>query len=424
MNLLFCLFFYVLFVQSLIKEFQAIHDFLLIEIFSDEWPDMKIEVAENQLIMGEIAQESTQYLSMYYKLKIGVQYKLDIFVLPDSNVTIQEVPQRNCPNNCSNQGICQNLQCHCQSMAAGYKMLIYKCRDRCQFEVAQLYNMTQYSANLKPHQTQIIGVFYQQSQMIDDQNQTRNFQIQSSSSINSQIFLLYPFQSAYSNMVDSKLIYEGQLKSTPQEIDYSSKFQRYHIEASYFTFLLVLKNMNSQKQDVVLKYQLLDNDQKFQDFILVAILSVISFIILLIIIYVVRRRCQFQQQSKIKENQEEDFSDNIAIQFMPIVNPVKDQVCVICLDPLDDRLCRQTPCKHIMHDNCLKQWIQKQLSCPMCRETFNDVEYIPRVFKSRNQTSNTLILSHQGQSIVQSERNSVRSMIITRTRQSRLAVFQ
>ncbi|CAD8172433.1 unnamed protein product [Paramecium octaurelia] len=415
MNLLFCLFFYVLFVQSLIKEFKASQNFLLIEIFSDEWPDMKIEVVENLVIMGEIAQESTQYLSMYYKLKIGVQYKLDIFVLPDNNVTIQEVPQRDCPNNCSNQGICQNLQCQCQSMAAG---------DRCEFEVAQLYNRTQYSVNLKSHQTLIVAVFYYQSEMIDDQNQTRNFQIQSSSSINSQIFLLYPFQSPQSNMVDSKLIYEGQLTSIPQEIDYSSKFQRYHIEASYFTFLLVLKNKNSENSDVVLKYQLLDNDQKFQDFILVAILSVISFIILLIIIYIVRRRCQYLSQSKIKENQEEDFSDNIPIQLMPIVNPVKDQDCVICLDPLDDRLCRQTPCKHIMHDNCLKQWIQKQLSCPMCRETFNDVEYIPRVFKSRNQTSNTLILSHQGQSIVQSERNSVRSMIITRTRQSRLAVFQ
>ncbi|CAD8177386.1 unnamed protein product [Paramecium pentaurelia] len=160
MKMLLCLFLYAIFINCLIKEFQASQNYLFIEIFSDEWLDMKIEVAENQVIMSQIAQESTQYLSMYYKLKIGLQYKLDIFLFPESNVTIQELSYKNCPNNCSNQGICQNLQCHCQTMAAG---------DRCQFEVVQLYNRTQYSESLKPHQTLIIAVFYQQSQLIDDQ---------------------------------------------------------------------------------------------------------------------------------------------------------------------------------------------------------------------------------------------------------------
>ncbi|CAK80928.1 unnamed protein product (macronuclear) [Paramecium tetraurelia] len=414
MKVLCCFFFWISFVNSLIKEFQASQNYLLIEIFSEDWIDMKIEVAENSVIMNEIAQQNTQYLNMYYKLKIGSDYRLDIFVMPDSNFTISEAPFRSCPNNCSNKGDCQNLQCRCQVMAAG---------DRCQYEVVQLYNRSQYSESLKSHQTLIIAIFYQQDQLIDDQDQTRNLQIESSSSVDSHIYLLQPFQYPATNLIDEKQIYEGQLTSTPEEIDYSSKFEKYRIQASYYSFVLVLKNMSSQKQDVVLKYQLLDNEQKFQDFILVAILSVISFIILLIIIYIVRRRCQYLSQSQAKENQEEQ-SDNIVIQLMPIVNPVKDQDCVICLDPLDNRLCRQTPCKHVMHDNCLKQWIQKQLTCPMCRETLNDVEHVPRAFKSRNQTSNTFILSHQGQSIVQSDRNSVRSMIITRTRQSRLAVFQ
>ncbi|CAD8084699.1 unnamed protein product [Paramecium sonneborni] len=411
---LFCLFLYALFVNSLLKEFQASQSYLLIEIFSDDWLNMKIEIAENQVIMSEIAQDSTQYLYMYYKLKIGQQYKLDIFTLPDSNVTITEVPSRTCPTNCSNNGDCQNMQCHCQVMSTG---------DRCQFQVVQLYNRTQYSESLKSQQTLIIAAFYLQAQLLDDQDLTRNLQIQSSFSIDSKIYLLQPFEYPSSKLIEDKLIYDGQLSSTPAEINYSSKFEKYHIQASYYSFIIVLKNTNSQKQDMVLKYELLDNDQKFQDFILVAILSVISFIILLIIIYIVRRRCQYLSQTKFKENQE-DQSDNIVIQLMPIVNPVKDQDCVICLDPLDNRQCRQTPCKHIMHDNCLKQWIQKQLTCPVCRDTLNDVEYIPRTFKSRNQTSNTFILSHQGQTVVQSDRNSVRSMIITRTRQSRLAVFQ
>ena len=34
-------------IKGLMYEFEAITNFLLIEVFSDEWPDMKIEVADN-----------------------------------------------------------------------------------------------------------------------------------------------------------------------------------------------------------------------------------------------------------------------------------------------------------------------------------------------------------------------------------------
>lgn len=55
MNMLFCLFLYAILINCLIKEFQASQNYLLIEIFSDEWLDMKIEVAEKSVIMSEIA---------------------------------------------------------------------------------------------------------------------------------------------------------------------------------------------------------------------------------------------------------------------------------------------------------------------------------------------------------------------------------
>lgn len=34
-------------IKAIMYEFDAITNFLLIELFSEEWPDMKIEVAEN-----------------------------------------------------------------------------------------------------------------------------------------------------------------------------------------------------------------------------------------------------------------------------------------------------------------------------------------------------------------------------------------
>lgn len=32
------------------------------------------------------------------------------------------------------------------------------------------------------------------------------------------------------------------------------------------------------------------------------------------------------------------------------------------------------PCGHFLHDECLKPWVERANSCPICRQTFNTVE--------------------------------------------------
>ena len=37
------------------------------------------------------------------------------------------------------------------------------------------------------------------------------------------------------------------------------------------------------------------------------------------------------------------------------------------------------PCGHILHNNCLKPWVERANSCPICRRSFNVVELSDRI---------------------------------------------
>jgi hypothetical protein len=37
------------------------------------------------------------------------------------------------------------------------------------------------------------------------------------------------------------------------------------------------------------------------------------------------------------------------------------------------------PCGHNLHDECLKPWVERANSCPICRQNFNTVELLTQV---------------------------------------------
>ncbi|KAF9666780.1 hypothetical protein SADUNF_Sadunf16G0264200 [Salix dunnii] len=45
--------------------------------------------------------------------------------------------------------------------------------------------------------------------------------------------------------------------------------------------------------------------------------------------------------------------------------------CVICLDDFQkgEDCCVLSSCKHVFHSGCLKQWLDKNQSCPLCRNS-------------------------------------------------------
>ena len=39
-----------------------------------------------------------------------------------------------------------------------------------------------------------------------------------------------------------------------------------------------------------------------------------------------------------------------------------------------DMIAHLLPCGHNLHDECLKPWVERANSCPICRQNFNQVE--------------------------------------------------
>ena len=42
--------------------------------------------------------------------------------------------------------------------------------------------------------------------------------------------------------------------------------------------------------------------------------------------------------------------------------------CAVCLmEMMADELAVQLPCRHLFHEDCVRQWLKKQHTCPCCR---------------------------------------------------------
>ncbi|KAF3924822.1 hypothetical protein ABW21_db0202831 [Orbilia brochopaga] len=46
------------------------------------------------------------------------------------------------------------------------------------------------------------------------------------------------------------------------------------------------------------------------------------------------------------------------------------------LDDLPEFLLARLPCSHVLHNSCLKPWVERANSCPICRKAFNVVELV------------------------------------------------
>jgi hypothetical protein len=58
-----------------------------------------------------------------------------------------------------------------------------------------------------------------------------------------------------------------------------------------------------------------------------------------------------------------------------------DQATRVAAEPTkeDETVAHLLPCGHNLHNECLKPWVERANSCPICRASFNLVEISARV---------------------------------------------
>lgn len=49
------------------------------------------------------------------------------------------------------------------------------------------------------------------------------------------------------------------------------------------------------------------------------------------------------------------------------------------IDTQQGKIAHLLPCGHDLHDDCLKPWVERANSCPICRQRFNVVELMEKV---------------------------------------------
>ncbi|CAD8080713.1 unnamed protein product [Paramecium sonneborni] len=397
-------------VQCILYQFNATNQYLLVQNEVEQWTQMKIQIYEHNVKQSEAIDNYEKYLQIYQNLTIGQYYELEIVIIPEANFKIQQRNQKDCPKQCSNNGDCINANCMCYESFCG---------SRCQFEIKSYYNIQQYNIELDQFETQYFKLQYQQSDLINEQGQTKKLIVSTNNTIDIQVYLVLPYQSTLTSIQNEYILYNKSLNEITS-IDFSSFYQPFSSSSIIYTFFFIFQNYNTSKQRYLITFELKNQEITFQDFILVTILSVVAFIILLIVIFIVRRRCQYIQISRLKYSDHQQPKIDIVGQ-LPIISPAKDQECIICLDLLEKYQCRFTSCKHIFHDQCLNEWLQIQQTCPLCRENLFEEEAI-KTMKIRNLSSSSLVAGQF--SIIQSERQPIQQMILSRSMSNRLAAFQ
>ncbi|CAD8176419.1 unnamed protein product [Paramecium octaurelia] len=292
------------------------------------------------------------------------------------NITVTATYDKLCPNNCTNQGSCQDGKCLCNKNYIG---------NDCHQQATYIVQNKEIFLNLEN------TVKYAYVDLEESENQTMSLIVQTNSSEGVDLYIMktrvlyipaledlnrkYYDQLVEGNEVSSLYPIEFELKDRN---DISTQIQK--------RVRFIFKQKSLREQHIQISLDLIN--QRTQNTIstttvIIIVASIAGIIMFLSVSFAVGRYFRnkkikdtlaalaiIRQMQQEKKYSAKSFDDEILEQLPQIQNDqIKNtDVCPICLDLYINKPdLRSTKCRHLFHRECILSWIYINKNCPTCR---------------------------------------------------------
>ena len=165
------------------------------------------------------------------------------------------------------------------------------------------------------------------------------------------------------------------------------------------TQIQILINFNKNNEDTIIESLIIsietDNPSEKMRIIYIVIIVIISLlvlaIILLIVVYFLLKRKMIRERERARLEEEEKKEKNKKLINNFLNEELKSQLfndkinlndcdmCTICCENfvINESVVSVTPCLHVFHSDCIKKWINEQITEPLCPNCqFSFLEYM------------------------------------------------
>ena len=82
-------------------------------------------------------------------------------------------------------------------------------------------------------------------------------------------------------------------------------------------------------------------------------------------------------QESLEYYKTQERKPNITLNIQPVVwkDEFKDKMCAICKSEFEKKeVIIELACKHLLHDECISEWVKYKSECPVCRSVIDTTD--------------------------------------------------
>ncbi|CAD8075244.1 unnamed protein product [Paramecium sonneborni] len=292
------------------------------------------------------------------------------------NITVTGTNYKMCPNNCSNQGICQDGKCLCNKYYIGND-----CHQ----------NATYIEQNKEIFLSLENTIKYAYVDLEQSQNQSMSLIVKTNSSEGVDIYImktriLYIPVLEDLNRKYYDLLVEGNEVAQNYPIEFELQDKNDSSTQVQKRIRFIFKQKSPVEQNILISLDLINLQTQntiSTNTVIVIVASIAGIIIILSISFAIGKYyrnkkiketlsalAQVRQMQHEKKYCAKSFDEQILEQLPQIQNDQQKNtdVCPICLDLYINKPdLRSTKCKHLFHKECILTWIYINKNCPTCR---------------------------------------------------------